>query len=109
MRGYMKKINKLLVAIITLLLIISMAGCGEVANTTTVGKPIIAVSIVPQASFVQAVCGDLVEVVTMIPPGASPETYEPTPISIENFSKAKVYFAVGVPTEENNILPLAIT
>ncbi len=104
----MKKLNKLSVLLITLFLILSMVGCGAVSNEniTQSGKKIIAVSIVPQESFVKAVCGDLVEVVTMIPPGASPENYEPTPMSLENFSKADVYFAVGVPTEANNILPL---
>ena len=65
----------------------------------------VAVSIVPQATFVKAVCGDLVKVVTMIPPGASPESYEPTPKQMAEFSKAIVYFAIGVPTEETSILP----
>ncbi|MVB09852.1 Vitamin B12 import ATP-binding protein BtuD [Caprobacter fermentans] len=42
-------------------------------------KPIIAVTIVPEQTFVKAVCGDLAEVITMVPPGNSPENYEPTP------------------------------
>ncbi|MDD3024913.1 MAG: zinc ABC transporter substrate-binding protein [Syntrophomonadaceae bacterium] len=44
----------------------------------------VAVSIVPQATFVGAVGGDMVEVVTMIPPGASPENYAPSPRSWNN-------------------------
>ncbi|NLO49264.1 MAG: zinc ABC transporter solute-binding protein [Clostridiales bacterium] len=71
------------------------------------GKPIIAVSIVPERTFVEAVCGDLVEVITMIPPGNSPENYEPAPELMEKFSDAEVYFAIGVPTEQANILPSA--
>lgn len=70
-------------------------------------KPIIAVTIVPEKTFVEAVCGDLAEVITMVPPGSSPENYEPTPQEIEKFSKASVYFTIGVPTEEANILPNA--
>jgi zinc transport system substrate-binding protein len=35
------------------------------------------VSIVPEETFVKAVCGDAFDVLLMIPPGASPETYEP--------------------------------
>lgn len=69
------------------------------------GKPIIAVTIVPEQTFVEAVCGNLAEVVTMVPPGNSPENYEPTPQQMEKFSKASLYFSIGVPTEEANILP----
>ncbi|HWQ51357.1 MAG TPA: zinc ABC transporter substrate-binding protein, partial [Terriglobales bacterium] len=58
----------------------------------------------PEATFVKAVCGDAVEVVTLVPPGYSPENYEPTPMEMEKFSKAAVYFTVGVPVEEASIL-----
>lgn len=87
-----------------------IAGCNkstkisESENSTT-KKPIIAVSIIPEQTFVKAVCGDLAEVVTMIPPGNSPENYEPKPSEMERFSKASLYFSIGVPTEEANILP----
>ncbi|WP_230975017.1 metal ABC transporter solute-binding protein, Zn/Mn family [Aminipila luticellarii] len=70
-------------------------------------KPIVAVTIVPEKTFVEAVCGDLAEVITMVPPGSSPENYEPVPQAMEKFSKASVYFAIGVPTEQANILPHA--
>lgn len=73
--------------------------------TATTQKPIIAVSIVPEQTFVKAVCGDLAEVITMIPPGNSPENYEPIPSEIELFSKSSIYFSIGVPTEKVNILP----
>jgi zinc transport system substrate-binding protein len=83
-------------------------GCGNKGTAIgTISKPIIAVSIVPQKTFVEAVCGDLDEVVVMVPPGSSPANYEPTPKEMEQFSKAKMYFTVGVPTEEANILPKA--
>lgn len=65
----------------------------------------IAVTILPQATFVKAVCGDLADVVTMVPPGYSPENYEPDPAQIQKLEQAVVYFSIGVPTEEANILP----
>jgi zinc transport system substrate-binding protein len=68
-------------------------------------KLIVAVSIVPEKTFVEAVCGDLAQIVTLIPPGSSPENYEPTPMEMEKFSDATIYFSIGVPTEEANILP----
>jgi len=69
--------------------------------------PVIAVTIVPEATFVKAVCGELAEVVVMVPPGASPENYEPTPSQMEQFYGADLYFAMGVPVEETAILPNA--
>lgn len=82
------------------------AGCaaGD-ATTESPDKPVIAVTIVPEKTFVEAVCGDLAEVVTMVPPGNSPGNYEPTPQEMEQLEKASLYFAIGVPTEEANILP----
>ncbi len=43
----------------------------------------------------------------MVPAGTSPGNYEPTPMEMEAFSEAKVYFTIGVPTEKANILPEA--
>lgn len=69
------------------------------------GKPIVAVSIVPEQGFIEAVARDMVEVVVMIPPGSNPENYAPTPQEMAQLSKASLYFSIGVPTEKANILP----
>lgn len=68
-------------------------------------KPVVAVTVVPEATFAKAVCGNLMEVITTVPPGYSPETYEPTPKEKEELSLARLYFAVGVPVEAASILP----
>lgn len=68
-------------------------------------KSIVAVSIVPEETFVKKVGGDNVEVITMIPPGYSPANYAPTPKELMQFSDAEIYFTIGVPTEKANILP----
>jgi len=65
----------------------------------------VAVSIVPQKTFVKAVAGERVEVITMIPPGYSPANYAPDTRQLMAFSDASVYFTIGVPAEESNILP----
>lgn len=57
------------------------------------------VSIVPQKYFVQQIGKELVDVRVMVPPGASPATYEPKPKQMVDLSKTKVYFAIGVPFE----------
>lgn len=53
------------------------------------------VTILPQAEFVQKIGGDKVTVTTMVPPGASPHAYEPTPSQLTAVSTASVYMAVG--------------
>lgn len=86
-------------------LLISAAGCASsTAGELTADKPVIAVTIVPEKTFVEAVCGDLARVVTVVPPGNSPENYEPSPREMESLSKASLYFAIGV-TAEEYILP----
>ena len=93
------------VLIIALVLILSLITACSQSGPVSNDKPTIAVSIVPQATFVKEVAGDLVEVITMIPPGSSPETYSPSPKQLESFSKASIYFSIGVPSETANILP----
>jgi len=82
-----------------------LSGCANEQAAAETGKPVIAVTIVPQKAFAEAVCGDLADVITMVPPGSSPENYEPTPQQMKLLEKAALYFAIGVPTEEANILP----
>ena len=93
--------------VLGLLFVTGCSGNGktEVTSEETNEKPIVAVTIVPEQTFAEAVCGNLAEVVTMVPPGNSPENYEPTPEKMEKFSKASLYFSIGVPTEKANILP----
>jgi len=58
---------------------------------------VIAVSVPPQAYFVDRIGGDRIETVVMIPPGASDETYAPTPAQMVSLSKARLYVTVGHP------------
>ncbi len=67
------------------------------------GEPIVvAVSVLPQAEFVEKVGGDKVKTVVVIPPGADPHTYEPSPREMGKVSEARMYVRVGIgmPFEE---------
>ncbi|MDK2937436.1 MAG: zinc transport system substrate-binding protein [Eubacteriaceae bacterium] len=87
------------------MLVFLMTGCSQSSETgQSSDKAVVAVTIVPEQTFVEAVCGDLVDVVTLVPPGSSPENYEPTPQEMADFSQAELYFTIGVPTEDANIL-----
>ncbi len=103
------KFNKFKLVIPVLVGILMFTGCGKgeakESPQEPVEKPMIAVSIVPEKTFVDAVCGDLADTVLLVPPGNSPANYEPTPQIMEDFNKADIYFAIGVPTEAANILP----
>jgi zinc transport system substrate-binding protein len=57
----------------------------------------ISVSIFPQACFVERVAGEHAAVHVMIPKGAGPETYEPTPQQLVALSDSQFYVKVGAP------------
>jgi zinc transport system substrate-binding protein len=57
----------------------------------------IAVSILPQAYFVERVAGSRAAVHVLIPKGACPETYEPTPQQLVALSDSQLYVKVGAP------------
>jgi zinc transport system substrate-binding protein len=97
----MKKIVQII--IIGVLAVSFFTGCKS--EETGEDKLQVAVSIVPEEAFVKAVAGDLVNVVTLIPSGASPTNYQPTPMEMTEFSNSSVYFSIGVAAEEANILP----
>jgi zinc transport system substrate-binding protein len=105
------KLKKVVYTVLSLTCVLSLllvSGCRSQQTIKNKDeKTIIAVTVLPQKAFVEAVCGDLAEVVTIVPPGNSPGNYEPTPQEMENFSRASVYFTIGVPTEKANILPKA--
>ena len=56
---------------------------------------IITVSIEPLRYFTQQIVGDSYEVVTMVPKGSSPETYEPTARQMTKLSESILYIKVG--------------
>ncbi len=90
-------ISTVLMLLLAASLIAVAAGCEREASTT--GKIGVAVTLLPQAGFVEAIGGDKVDVVVMVPPGASPHTYEVTPDQMTRLSKAKMYAKVGSPVE----------
>lgn len=56
----------------------------------------VAASIPPLCSLVAQVGGDRVHVVQLIPNGANPHTYEPTPSDVAKVAQAEAFFLVGL-------------
>ena len=67
------------------MLVLLLAACkpgGEKKADTPDDKPVITVSIEPLRYFTEAIAGDRFDVVSMVPKGSSPETYDPTPAQL---------------------------
>jgi zinc transport system substrate-binding protein len=105
----MEKDFKILFVLVGLILIIS--GCliflsakdysgflnlsndSEISNSSQ--KILVVASVLPQKEFVDAVGGDKVQTVIMVPPGADPHTYEPKASQLQQMANAGMYVQVG--------------
>ena len=106
-------INKLLI-FLTLLAMAALSGCisqdqpqssalsdnaSDNAQENATDKINVATTIAPLAEFVRAVGGDRVAVTVVVPPGAEPHTFEPTPSLMVDMSKADLYVMNGAGLE----------
>ncbi|MBU0974889.1 zinc ABC transporter substrate-binding protein [Patescibacteria group bacterium] len=65
------------------------------------------VSILPQKQIVKKIAGDNFIVTELIPPGFSPETYDPTTQEMKIVSQADIYFKIGpIAFEKTNLSKL---
>ena len=67
--------------------------CGNTAQKSE--KAIITVTIEPLRYFTEAIAGENYQVVSMVPKGSSPESYDPTPQQLVSLSKSQAYFRIG--------------
>ena len=81
---------KKLIYILTLFI---LSACGNTSQKSE--KAIITVTLEPLRYFTEAIAGDNYQVVSMVPKGSSPESYDPTPQQLVNLSKSKAYFRIG--------------
>lgn len=83
----MKKYLFLLLAMLTLA---SCAGNGGKNKQRT-----LTVTIEPLRYFTEAIAGDKFNVVSMVPEGSNPETYDPTPQQLVKLAKSTAYLRIG--------------
>lgn len=102
------KAAKALVALFLCACLFSCLGCkkneNDTASTDKLSKPVAAVSIVPLEAFAKEICGDLAEIITLIPPGYSPENYEPTVRQMQGLHSSDIFFSLGLPAENSSML-----
>lgn len=58
-------------------------------------EPTLTVTLEPVRYFTEAIAGDKFKVVSMVPKGSSPETYDPTPQQLVNLDKSMAYLRIG--------------
>ena len=83
---------------LALLVLLFQSGC-KPESSEEGGGLIVAVSVLPQKYFVEKIAGDSINIVVVVPPGANPATYEPSPSDMRNMSRADVWFTIGVAFE----------
>lgn len=92
----MKKVYLTLFAVSLILL----AACSNTSNTSKTEensdkKLTIMTSIYPLYDFTSKIAGDRAAVINLVPPGAEPHDFEPTPKDMVNLSKADIFIYNG--------------
>ena len=87
--------------IITLLAVTLLVGCAE---RIIVVENRAVVSIAPLKPLVESILGDDFEITVLVPYGASPETFEPTPKQLQEVESARFVFGTGLLEFEQELL-----
>ncbi len=72
-------------------------------------KSVLSVSVLPLKYFTEKIAGDFVEVNVMVAEGASPATYEPTPVQMKQLVKSKAYLSLPALSFEKAWMPRFIS
>lgn len=78
-----------------------LAGCAEPPKTE---GDTLCVSILPLRSIVEGIVGEDFPIEVLVPAGASPETFEPTPRQFVELNRARMIFSVGLIDFEQSLL-----
>lgn len=89
------KISKYLFIFSILLVVFCSVACNNEKKNIGEKKVKVSASIIPIADFVRQIGGDYVEVNIVIPPGANPHVFEPSPEQLVNFSDSDIFVFVG--------------
>lgn len=76
-----------------LLAVLSLASCAGNGNNDK--RQTLTVTIEPLRYFTEAIAGDKFNIVSMVPEGSNPETYDPTPQQLVKLAKSKAYLQIG--------------
>ncbi len=94
----MKSLPKLLLP--ALMLLVIFTACKPAVPQNDDGKLHVAVSILPQAYFVERIGGEYVNVDVMVAAGQEAHSYEPKADQMKALSTTDVFFAIGIEYED---------
>jgi zinc transport system substrate-binding protein len=77
----------------------TLPGCHAPSASPGNGRLSVAVSIIPDAWLARAVGGERLDVVTLVPPGESHHTYQPTDAQVTRVMSSAVFFRAGTSFE----------
>ena len=83
-----------LILILSVLMFIS---CGQQKQETN--QPTLTVTIEPLRFFTEAIAGERYNVVSMVPAGSNPETYDPTPQQLVTLNKSCLLYTSPSPRD----------
>jgi len=83
------------------ILLLSLFGCADIRSTN---DRTIFVSIAPLKFIVNEITGDDFDIEVLVPSGASPETFEPTPKQFIALNKSQLIMNVGLIDFEQNLI-----
>jgi zinc transport system substrate-binding protein len=75
--------------------VFSFSGCTDIREDIGDGEKIIITTIVTTKDLTERIAGDKAEVSSLIPPGASPHSFEPAPKDLEMAGSAHMFVMVG--------------
>ena len=79
--------------LIYLLTLLILCACSNSSQKNE--KPTITVTLEPLRYFTEAIAGEHFDVVSMVPKGSSPESYDPTPQQLVALSRSEAYLRIG--------------
>lgn len=101
----MNKILTFSIIVITILLIAFFAyRVTKRQKLSVLAHNTMAVSILPVKYLLNSIVGEDFEITVLVPPGSSPETYEPTPQQLMSMSNAVLIFNIGLLDFEQELI-----
>ncbi|MDE7347378.1 MAG: zinc ABC transporter substrate-binding protein [Muribaculaceae bacterium] len=89
-----------LFSIAGILLLMISSGC---SGGRSDDRPAIAVSFEPQAWMLKQIAGDDFEIITLLPAGSDPETYQPSIGTMKGLGKSEAFFTLGTDGFEQSL------
>ena len=91
-----KRFNQIFPAFVLMLILVPVIVTTACRQEEGISPNIrVAVTVLPQAEFVESVGGERVHITVMVPPGANLHAYEPTPSQMTALAKTEMYVKVG--------------